>query len=83
MRIYDSVIAQDLPEQDESRKIKYHFTWWLNDDDGLSHDRREYESDPKKRLSLELRNALNKIEKEDKPLFEKICNEIIEKAIYI
>jgi len=54
----------------------------MNDED-LDQDRREYESDPKKRLSLELWNTLEELEVSQNELFLEVCNKIIENAEYI
>lgn len=81
MNIYDHYLSEDLPKQDTKRSIKYHFTRWL-DNEWFGHDVREYESDPKKRLALELRDWLKEL-MWNHDIFQEVASYIIDRATYI
>ena len=82
MAIYDKAISKDLCNAKWDWKIKNHSTWWMKDRD-FNRNSREYESDPKKRLSMGLLHDLQKLERTDPVIFKKSCDYIIENATCI
>lgn len=81
MEIYNHYLSEDLPKQVIKNRIKYHFTRRL-DNEWFGHDTREYESDPKKRLALELRDWLKEL-MQNPDIFNEVVNYIIDTATYI
>jgi len=80
--IYNKSLSKETYGENKDIKINMHSTRKLKDEE-LSRDRRKYESDPKKRLSLELWNALKELEEKQPDVFKNTCDYIIDNAEYI